>query len=265
MNDLPGTTASLRAQGRKALVAFLTAGYPDDDAFAEMMVAAADAGCDIIEVGVPFSDPIADGPVIQAASNAARARGVTLRGALDQIARLIPRIPVPIVCMSYVNPVLRMGADAFADRAKESGVAGLILPDVSFEEFAAFRGALNARGLSYIDLVAPTSSLSRVREIAGSSTGFVYLVSVTGVTGERFAPPVGVTELADRVRAATTTPVYVGFGIASAEQAAKAAHQADGVIIGSRLMSLAGEGPASGAGQRVGAFLAGARRAIDAG
>ncbi len=265
MNELAGTTAALRAQGKKALVAFLTAGYPDDDAFADMMTAAADAGCDVIEVGVPFSDPIADGPVIQAASNAARARGVTLRAALDHVARLAPRIHVPIVCMSYVNPVLRMGVDAFVEQAKDSGVTGLILPDVSFEESAAFRPALRARGLAYIDLVAPTSDSSRVRAIAGASTGFVYLVSVTGVTGERSAPPIGVTELADRVRAATDTPVYVGFGISSAEQAATAAHQADGVIIGSRLMSLAGDGDAAGAGRRVGDFLAGARRAIDAG
>src|SRR5512134_2251876 len=117
MNDLAGATASLRARGRKALVAFLTAGYPDDDAFANMVTAAADAGCDAIEVGVPFSDPIADGPVIQAASNAARARGVTLRASLDQIARLSSRVHVPFICMSYINPVLRMGVDTFVEQA----------------------------------------------------------------------------------------------------------------------------------------------------
>ena len=264
MSELGVVTAAIRERGGKALVAFLTSGYPDGRAFEDMVHASVDAGCDAIEIGVPFSDPIADGPVIQAASNAARARGVTLRSTLEHIARLSPRVPVPLIVMSYINPILRMGLDAFADEAKTSGVSGLILPDVSFEESGPFRHALRARGLAYIDLVAPTSDDARVRVIAGASSGFVYLVSVTGVTGARSALPTGVTELADRVRAATGTPVYVGFGVSTPEQAADAAHQADGVIIGSRLMSLAGDGDPAQAAKRVGAFLAGARQAIDA-
>jgi tryptophan synthase alpha chain len=228
------------------------------------VIAAADAGCDAIEVGIPFSDPIADGPVIQAASSAARARGVTLRSALRDMARLSSKTGVPFVCMSYVNPLLRMGIDVFADEARAAGISGLVLPDVSFEESGPFREALRARGLAYIDLVAPTSDASRVRAIAAASTGFLYLVSVTGVTGARSALPTGVTELASRVRSATETPVYVGFGISTPEQAADAARAADGVIIGSRLMSLAGEGGPGGAGGRVGAFLAEARKAVDA-
>src|SRR4029453_5317210 len=134
---------------------------------------------------------IADGPIIQAASNAALAQGVTLRSALTLSARLSARIPVPLVGMSYINPILRMGVDAFADAARESNLAGLILPDVSFEESDAFRPALHKRGLAYIDLVAPTSNDERLRAIAGASTGFVYVVSVTGVTGARSALPVG--------------------------------------------------------------------------
>lgn len=264
MSALAVATANLRETRRKALVAFLTAGYPDDRTFEDMVHAAADAGCDAIEVGVPFSDPIADGPIIQAASSAARARGVTLRSALRDMARLSSRVGVPFVCMSYVNPVLRMGIDAFADEANAAGISGLVLPDVSFEESGPFRAALSARGLAYIDLVAPTSDASRVRAIAAASTGFLYLVSVTGVTGVRSALPTGVTELASRVRAATETPVYVGFGISTPVQAADAARAADGVIIGSRLMSLAGEGAPGRAGSRVGAFLADARKAIDA-
>ena len=262
MSDLAGVTEALRSRGRKALVAFLTAGYPDDDVFDEMVLAAADAGCDVIEVGVPFSDPVADGPVIQAASAAALARGVTLRATLQRIARLSSQVGVPLVCMSYVNPILRMGIDAFAETAQASGVAGCILPDVSFEESAPFRAAARSRGLAYIDMVAPTSGQARMRTIAAAATGFVYLVSVTGVTGARSAPPTGVTELADRVRAVTATPVYVGFGISTAEQAANAARHADGVIIGSRLLTLAEDRARAAA--RVGAFLAEARHAIDA-
>lgn len=271
MKDLTATSAlamsttALRASGKKALVAFLTAGYPDEQTFEDLVNAALDAGCDIVEVGIPFSDPIADGPVIQAASTAALARGVTLRSALAQIARLSARFPsARFVAMSYINPVLRMGVEAFADAARESGLAGLILPDVSFEESEAFRPALRKRGLAYIDLVAPTSDEARVHAIAGASDGFVYLVSVTGVTGARNTHPVGVSELIDRVRAATETPVYVGFGVSTPEIAADVAAHADGVIIGSRLIQLAGDGPSAQAGRRVLDFLAAARRAIDA-
>jgi tryptophan synthase alpha chain len=267
MNDLETTTAALKASGRKALVAFLTAGYPDDATFEDLVRASADAGCDVIEIGIPFSDPIADGPIIQAASNVALARGVTLRSALAQCARLSARFSarVPLVFMSYINPILTMGVETFADEARASGLSGLILPDVSFEESGAFRPVLRARGLAYIDLVAPTSDDARLSAIAGASSGFVYLVSVTGVTGARTAHPMGVTELADRVRAATETPVYVGFGVSTPEHAASVAHAADGVIIGSRLIQLAGDGHPAQAGKRVGEFLTAARKAIDAG
>jgi tryptophan synthase alpha chain len=260
---LATTTAALRASGKKALVAYLMAGYPDERTFKDLVNASVDAGCDIIEVGIPFSDPIADGPVIQAVSNAALSRGTTLRSALEQCARLSARVP-PLVAMTYVNPVLRMGVDSFASAACESGISGVILPDVSFEESDAFRPAFRSRGLAYIDLVAPTSSDARVRSIAGASSGFVYVVSVTGVTGARSALPIGVTELADRVRAATETPVYVGFGVSTPENAAHVARQADGVIMGSRLMQLAGDGNPAEAGRRVGEFLAAVRRAVDA-
>jgi len=262
MNDLVTTTTALRASGGKALVAYLMAGYPDERTFEDLVKASVDAGCDIIEVGIPFSDPIADGPVIQAAATAALSRGVTLRSTLEQVARLSAR--VPLVGMSYINPILRMGVDAFADAARDSGISGLILPDVSFEESDAFRPALAARGLAYIDLVAPTSDDARLRAIAGASRGFVYLVSVTGVTGVRNALPAGVSELAGRVRTATETPVYVGFGVSTPELAAELAPCADGIIIGSRLMQLAADGHPGQAGRRVGEFLAGARRAIDA-
>jgi tryptophan synthase alpha chain len=262
MKDLAATTIGLRAEGRKALVAFLTAGYPDERTFEDIISASVDAGCDVIEIGIPFSDPIADGPIIQAASNTALAQGVTLRTALAQIARLSAR--VPLVGMSYINPILNMGVDTFADAARASGLTGMILPDVSFEESDAFRPVLQGRGLAYIDLVAPTSDDERVRAIARASSGFVYVVSVTGVTGARTALPVGVPELADRVRAVTETPVYVGFGVSSPEHAAEVSQHADGVIIGSRIVQIAADGPHTQAGRRVGDFLAASRNAIDA-
>lgn len=263
MTSLAETTRSLRARDRKALVAYFTAGYPDDASFDSLVRAAVDAGADIIEVGIPFSDPIADGPIIQKTSGEALARGMTLTRALETIARLSPQIEVPVVVMSYVNPILRFGVDAFAHAAARSGIAGVVLPDVSFEESSAFRPALRGAALAYIDLVAPTSSEERAREIARASDGFVYAVSITGVTGARTAAREDVESLVARVRAATDTPVYVGFGVSTPDTAATIASVSDGVIIGSRLMQLAGDGPASGSASRVADFLAGVRDKLD--
>ncbi len=263
MNALAETTRSLRARGRKALVAYFTAGYPDDDAFDALVRAAVDAGADAIEVGIPFSDPIADGPVIQASSSAALANGMTLARALDATARLASDARVPFVVMSYVNPILRLGVDAFAREAANAGVAGVVVPDVSFEESAAFRPPLRSAGLAYVDLVAPTSGEARARAIARASEGFVYAVSMTGVTGARTAALADVEALVASVRAATDTPVYVGFGVSSPESAREIATASDGVIIGSRLMQLAGDGPARGAAGRVGEFVAAVRDKLD--
>ncbi|HEX5131659.1 MAG TPA: tryptophan synthase subunit alpha, partial [Candidatus Krumholzibacteria bacterium] len=162
-----------------------------------------------------------------------------------------------------VNPVLSMGLETFVARAGDAGVAGVILPDVSFEESDAFRQPLHSAGMSYVDLVAPTSSDARIQAIAGGSEGFVYVVSLTGVTGARDAIAGDLGALTARVRAATATPVYVGFGISSPDAAAAVAEHADGVIIGSRLLGLAAEGAPEAAGRRVGDFLAGVRGALD--
>lgn len=256
-------THALRAQGRKALVAFLTAGYPDPRTFDALVRAAVAAGADVVEVGIPFSDPIADGPVIQAASAAALAGGMTLERALDAVARLTPGLGAPVVLMGYVNPVLRMGVARFARRAADAGVAGVILPDVPHEESGPFRAAFGDARLALVELVAPTSDDARLRSIAGASEGFVYLVSLTGVTGARTGAPDGLAGLVGRVRRASDTPVYVGFGISSAERAAGVAAHADGVIIGSRLLEIAAGGPPAGAADRVGGFLAGVRAALD--
>jgi tryptophan synthase alpha chain len=263
MIPLAAHTRALRTRGKKAVVAYFTAGYPDDETFNSVVRAAADAGADVIEVGIPFSDPIADGPVIQASSGAALARGATVARALEAIARLENDVRVPIVVMSYVNPILRMGVERFARAAVKAGVAGVVLPDVSFEESTPFRAALRSAELAYVDMVAPTSENERAREIARASQGFVYLVSITGVTGSRAVGKADVETTAARVRAATDTPVYVGFGISTPEAAAEIATVADGVIIGSRLVQLAGTGGAKAAAGRVGDFVASVRAALD--
>jgi tryptophan synthase alpha chain len=263
MSRLAGHTEALRARGRKALVAFLTAGYPTRGAFPELVRAAADAGADVIEIGVPFSDPIADGPVIQHASVVALSNGTTLQSALDDAARLSREVDSPLVVMSYINPILRRGVETFARDAERAGIAGVVLPDVSFEESGAFRAPVHDAGLAYIDLVAPTSDDARLRTIAPGSDGFVYVVSLTGVTGTREAVAADLPALLARVRAHAQVPVYVGFGVSNAAQAAQVAALADGVIIGSRLVRLAGDGAAEGAAARVGGFLAGVRRELD--
>jgi len=263
MNALTTHTKALRERGHKALVAYFTFGYPDAATFEALVRVADNAGADVIEIGIPFSDPIADGPVIQAAAHAALARGATLQGALEASARLSRDIRAPLVAMTYVNPVLRMGVDAFCKRAVAAGVRGVILPDVSFEESEPVRNAARAAGLSYVDLVAPTSGNERVARIAEHADGFLYLVSVTGVTGARATLDDTLPAFVESVRKRSPAPVYVGFGIASAEQAGAVARMADGVIIGSRLLSLVAEGPPEGALDRVGGFLAGVRRTLD--
>ncbi|MBU0741270.1 tryptophan synthase subunit alpha, partial [bacterium] len=176
-------TRALRDDGRKALVPFFTAGYPDERSFVASVRAAAAAGCRVFEVGIPFSDPVADGPLIQMASQRALAAGMTLRRALELTAAAAGETGLAPVVMSYFNPVLRMGLDEFAARAADAGVAGVILPDVPVEESAAVAEALASVGLDLVALMAPTTDPVRARAIAAASRGFLYLVALTGVTG----------------------------------------------------------------------------------
>lgn len=257
-------TAALVASGRKALVAFFTAGYPDDDTFLEAVAAAAEAGCDVVEIGVPFSDPIADGPVIQSSSAATLARGMTLRRALALAGELTGRVATPLLIMSYVNPILAYGVDAFARDAGNAGVLGAVLPDVPLEESSALRRTLNGAGIDTVDLVAPTSSDERITAIAIGASGFLYLVSMTGVTGSRTLPAQSLPAFVDRVRSHTATPLYVGFGVSTPGDAAALARCADGVIIGSQLIRTIDDGGPERAAGRVGSFIADVRAAIDA-
>ncbi len=268
---LADVTRRLESDGDKALVAFLTAGYPDERTFVEMAVAASHAGADVIEIGIPFSDPIADGPVIQASSEAALAIGMTVARALTLAGEIAGRVDTPLVAMGYLNPILNMGPEQFVAGAAGAGISGLILPDVPLEESADLRRITRCGGLSFIDLLAPTSDTDRVRRIAAAAgggaggagdTGFLYLVSVTGVTGSGNAGRADLEPFVARVRAETTLPLYVGFGVSTAEQARETARLADGVIIGSQLIRLASEGPAAGAAARIGEFLSGVKEAI---
>lgn len=263
-------TSSARESGAKALVPFFTAGYPDEATFVDLLNAAADAGSTAIEVGIPFSDPIADGPAIQESSEHALRGGMSLERALGLSAEWSARADTPLAIMSYVNPILSYGLQRFATAAESSGVSGLIVPDVPVEESDEIRRACarHAPGLSYINLVAPTSGGDRIDRLAAGADGFLYLVSLTGVTGARIGLAADLAaDLAafiDRVRAKASVPLYVGFGVSTPDQAKAVSGAADGVIIGSRLIQIIKEARGRTETVRnVGAFLQSVRAAID--
>lgn len=226
---------------RAALMPYLMGGFPSLESSAAAGEAAVRAGADIIELGVPFSDPLADGPVIHAAATEALAAGATPRAVLGVCERLAQHVPV--VLMVYANVVLAAGAEAFALRAAAAGASGLIVPDMPHDEAAELRSACDAEGLALVPLVAPNTTVERIQEIGAAARGFVYAVSVAGTTGERDDLPPGLEEAVGRVRSATDVPVAVGFGISTAEQVRAVAGIADGVIVGSRLVRAAAEGP----------------------
>jgi tryptophan synthase alpha chain len=234
---------------RAALMPYLMGGYPSIDESAAAGLAAVDAGADLLELGIPFSDPLADGPVIHAAATAALAAGATPHGVLGVCEQLAARVPV--VLMVYANIVLTAGAGAFAMKAADSGASGLIVPDLPFDEADELRAACDAEGLALVPLVAPTTTPERIAAIGAGARGFVYTVSLTGTTGERAALPDGLAETVERVRASTEVPVAVGFGISTGEQARTVAEIADGVIVGSRVVRAAGEGGAAAVGSVV--------------
>jgi tryptophan synthase alpha chain len=242
---------------RAALMPYLMGGYPSIDVSRAAGEAAIDAGADLIELGIPFSDPLADGPVIHAAGTAALEAGVTPTDVLEICASLAARVPVAL--MVYANVVLVDGPDAFASRAAEAGAAGLIVPDLPQDESAAVRAACDAAGIALVPLVAPSSTPERVAEIGRQARGFVYAVSLAGTTGERSELPPELPQLVERVRAATSVPVAVGFGISTGEQAATVGELADGVIVGSRVVRAAGDGGADAVGAVVAELAAGLR------
>jgi len=245
---------------RKALLTYLVTGYPSAKATVETALALAKAGADIIELGIPFSDPLADGATIQHASHQALQQGMNTRQCLEIAGRLREQTDIPLVLMTYYNPVYHYGTADFCRDAAAAGVDGLIVPDLPPEEGGELEEASAGCGLDLIYLLAPTSTDERIRRAGAHSRGFVYLVSVTGVTGARTTLPADLESLVKRVRKLTGKPVCVGFGIAHPAQASRVARVADGVIVGSRFVQFQ-EGPDPL--KAVAAFAGELRRAID--
>jgi len=249
MASPPATTSSnsitrrfdaLKKESRRALVCYVTAGHPDVGRSLETLRALEDGGADIIELGVPFSDPIADGPVIQASSQQALEKGMTYDGVLALLERAKPR--VPIVLFSYLNPILAAGPDALT-RAADAGASGILVTDIPVGADPAGEEWLGASPLAFIRLVAPTTPRDRMAEIARHGSGFVYLISRLGVTGVQQTTAASLPETIQRLRSTTTLPICVGFGISTPEQARSVGKLADGVVVGSALVSAAEHGP----------------------
>jgi tryptophan synthase alpha chain len=245
-------TAFAEHEKAAALMPYLMGGFPDLDASLAAGLAAADGGADLLELGIPFSDPLADGPVIHSAATAALAAGATPHGVLRVCEGLAGRLPV--VLMVYANVVLAAGPEAFALRAASAGAAGLIVPDLPHDEAGEVRSACDSEGLALVPLVAPTTTPERVAEIGAGARGFVYTVSVTGVTGERGELSPDLEATVTRVRASTEVPVAVGFGISTPAHARSVAEIADGVVIGSRLVRAVDEGGAAAVGDLIAGF-----------
>jgi len=224
--------------GYKALIAYITVGYPDIEATPQIAAALADNGCDIIELGIPFSDPLADGATIQKSSYTALQRGTTPQVCLDIASQLRQKMSIPLVFMTYYNPVLNFGLEAFCQGCTGAGINGLIVPDLPPEEGAELETITRKHDLDLIYLLAPTSTGERIATVAERSRGFIYLVSLTGVTGARDTLPPELESFVKRVRKKAKQPLCVGFGVSNPEQAKRVAKTADGVIVGSRLIQL---------------------------
>jgi tryptophan synthase alpha chain len=224
--------------GHKALIAYVTVGYPTVEATLKVVPLLADSGCDIIELGIPFSDPLADGVTIQKSSFHALQNGVNPRLCLELAGNLSRKVNTPLVFMTYYNPVLKYGLEKFCSASASSGISGLIIPDLPPDEGSELEAVSRQHGLDLIYLLAPTSTGERIRLAAARSRGFIYLVSVTGVTGARDRLPANLQAFVARVRKLASQPLCVGFGISTPEQAGQIAAIADGVIVGSRIIQL---------------------------
>jgi len=269
MSRIAATFSALQTAGRKALVPYVTAGFPQADITPDLMHAMVAAGADVIELGVPFSDPMADGPVIQRAGEQALALGIGMVQVLEMVHAFRARdTNTPVVLMGYANPVERYdqrhGADAFIRDAAAAGVDGVLIVDYPPEECADFAAKLRAAGLDLIFLLAPTSTDQRMAEVAALASGYVYYVSLKGITGAGTLDTAAVEAMLPRIRQHVRTPVGVGFGIRDAASACAVGRTADAVIIGSRLIQLIDGQPRAQALQAAADFLAGIRRALDA-
>ena len=240
-----------KAQQRPALMPYFTLGFPTSLASLEVIDAIRAAGADLIELGVPFSDPLADGPTIQRSSQIALENGITVQECLELVKILRGRgLTLPLLLMGYYNPILAYGPERFVVDACQVGIDGLIVPDLPLEEAAALEAACRQKGMALVYLVAPTTTDARLAQLTAHSSGFVYIVSLTGVTGARANLAVGLQEFLQRVRAVTDKPLAVGFGISTPEQAAWVGKLADGVIVGSAVIDAAGKAPDPGTSVR---------------
>ncbi len=268
MERIRRTFDRLRRARRAACIPFIMGGDPSGSMTGPLLLALDDAGADLIEVGIPFSDPLADGPMIQRASARALARGATPARVLAAVASVRSRLRAPVVCLTYWNPVVQFGNQsagespaAFLRAARESGCSGVIVPDLPVEEGAVLRAAARREQMAAVFLAAPTSPPARLRMIARASEGFIYYVSVTGTTGARDEVPPALVHGVRQLKLLTAKPVCVGFGISTPAQAAMVARVADGVIVGSALVQ-AIEGAGRTAPRRAAAFVSRLRRAL---
>jgi tryptophan synthase alpha chain len=254
---------ALRARGRRALIPFVMGGDPSIDATSSLLLRVAAAGADLLEIGVPFSDPIADGPTNQRAAQRALASGVGLRDLLSMIEAIRPRLAQPLILLTYYNPVLQYGLEAFCREAPAAGVDGVVIPDLPPEEGDPLRAAAWPRGLDTIFLAAPTSTDERLARVAAASRGFIYCVSLTGVTGVRASVAGDVGTLVRRLRRHSPLPVCVGFGVSTPEHARQVASVADGVIVGSAIVAMI-EREGAAAGPALQGFIRDLRAGVDA-
>jgi len=245
---------------RKALIPYVTVGYPSIEATLEVVPVLAQSGCDIVELGIPFSDPLADGVTIQKASFCALKNGVTPKLCLEVARQLSSKVNIPLVFMTYFNPVFSYGLEEFCSACNRAGIDGLIIPDLPPEEGSELEASTQKQGLDLIYLLAPTSTETRIRLVTQRSRGFIYLVSVTGVTGARDRLPADLEAFVSRVRQVATQPLCVGFGISTPEQASRVARIADGVIVGSRIVQYM---EADDSLLSVGNFIKGLRHVLD--
>jgi tryptophan synthase alpha chain len=247
MKRLSDTFARLKARGNgPGLVTYVTAGDPDLPRTEGILRALDRAGADVLEVGVPFSDPLADGPVIQRATERALASGTTLAGVLAMVQRVRPDLRAPVVIFSYANPILRLGAERFADQARAAGVDGVLVLDLPIEEADDFRALLASRGIDTILLLSPTTTDDRLRRAAALGSGFLYAISRLGVTGARDAIADGAEEMVRRIRTVSSLPIALGFGISKPEHVREVGRWADAAVVGSALVSVIAEAGVSG-------------------
>ena len=253
----------LKQNSECALIPFITAGDPDLETTAKALEVLANNGADMIELGVPYSDPLADGPTIQAAATRALQKGVKLEDVLSIVKQTTDKITVPIILFTYYNPIYYRGVESFLKQAKEAGVSGLVVPDLPLEEAETLIELATKIGIEVILLVAPTSSQSRIKAIAAKSQGFIYLVSVTGVTGVRSQMATGIKDLLTDLHSSTDKPIGVGFGISNPEQAKQVkGWGADAVIVGSAIVNRLAEGTSESGLKAIADFCSALKQAI---